>query len=787
MPTRLNYRYRSPELLLPIVALLVCVAGNGCARSAPALRSRVAVLDDALLGVSPRRVANLSSALERAGATVQAVSPSDISGSAMLSADRFDCLILPDSTRFPGTAVDSVLRFLREGGDLVLLGGHAFQTSLGEVDGKWLPAGAVRKRLVEKRGTQPLLEFEQVDRKAWRMNSDAGSPESGISRGEGQRGPALRIDIRRFSKYTTFKTDLPSPIGTGMNTLVLRARAADKATHQFAVELQLRNGERWIATVDLSPAWKLYGLTASDFVYHGGGPWPRKLPRTLVFSEASRISFGLATGYSRQDGPDHTIWVEDVGTIRIDHLELDALRALNLYTDLPPFQYAAADSLTVPSDAVEWLGEHSIKGPVSGTAAFAVPRAGESQLYPLLQTTGTPYPLTAAAMLAHYDGPFANSQWLLFGPDSNSFYESPGFARVLKRSLALMAGGNLVDHARRTNPLARDLSGRIGITHHAGKYHFSDEDFLNEGCRVIEELGTRTIKLWLSDPKESYPFNSEWPDVSSMGEIAQTPYFREALSRPFDVIYLETFAVGTKWPRFREGVDNEQAALIEKQFYDLTKHLLTEYRDTGKTFVLQNWEGDWALRPSMDGSIEPTPVAIQGMIDWLNTRQAGVDRARKEIGHHGVRVYHAAEMNLVEQSMLGRPGVVNKVLPHTRVDLASYSSYETRGKPRAFRAALEFMQMNLPPSTILKGNRVAVGEFGVPENEMGLSNVKWMLPETVEIALAYGAPHLLYWELYGNEAIREPVDGNDDVRGYWLIKQDGTKAWAWHYFHDLLR
>jgi hypothetical protein len=33
---------------------------------------------------------------------------------------------------------------------------------------------------------------------------------------------------------------------------------------------------------------------------------------------------------------------------------------------------------------------------------------------------------------------------------------------------------------------------------------------------------------------------------------------------------------------------------------------------------------------------------------------------------------------------------------------------------------------------------------------------------------------------------RPPGKSNDAVRGFWLIRPDGTKSWLWDYFHDLL-
>ena len=46
-------------------------------------------------------------------------------------------VVLPWGETFPAAARDSLLQFLRAGGDLVTLGGYAFQDLVRHVDGQW--------------------------------------------------------------------------------------------------------------------------------------------------------------------------------------------------------------------------------------------------------------------------------------------------------------------------------------------------------------------------------------------------------------------------------------------------------------------------------------------------------------------------------------------------------------------------------------------------------------------------------------------------------------------------
>lgn len=266
---------------------------------------------------------------------------------------------------------------------------------------------------------------------------------------------------------------------------------------------------------------------------------------------------------------------------------------------------------------------------------------------------------------------------------------------------------------------AAELREVFGASHVAGTYYLAHQDYLDEGTDQILATGTKVIKLYLE--ARPYPWNSDWPRAGSLVELARTPYFKSVLGKPFHTCILTAYAMGRDEHYWTKGVSAEEAADETRQFYELTKFLLTTYRGTGKTFVLQHWEGDWALRRGapkpFDQDFYPGPTAIKGMIDWLNARQAGIVQARAEIGGD-VHVYGATEANRLEDSMAGHPGVANSVLPYTTVDLASYSCYSMLDTKEHLAAAVDFLAAHLPATAAFgrSAHSVYLGEFGYPEN-----------------------------------------------------------------------
>jgi hypothetical protein len=337
----------------------------------------------------------------------------------------------------------------------------------------------------------------------------------------------------------------------------------------------------------------------------------------------------------------------------------------------------------------------------------------------------------------------------------------------------------------------------FGVAHVDGKYYLTQQDFLDEGADQILATGTRVIKLYLGAAR--YPWNSDWPHFSSLTDVSQAPYFKSVFSKPFHTYILTVYAMGRQDHYWTEGVSADQASDETRQFYELTKYLLTAYKGTGKTFVLQHWEGDWAIRRGSpkpyDPDFLPGPTAVHGMIDWLNARQAGIVKARNEIGASDVHVYGATEVNRLEDSMAGKPGVANSVLPYTTVDLVSYSSYVFLDTPERLARAVDYLAGHLPPTAIFGRNphSVYLGELGYPENGRGgVEAVNNRIDNAFKVTRDKGLPWAVYWEIYCNEpkdnSLAPPLNGkqNDlNLRGFWMVKPDGSPSVAWQRYRRL--
>lgn len=344
--------------------------------------------------------------------------------------------------------------------------------------------------------------------------------------------------------------------------------------------------------------------------------------------------------------------------------------------------------------------------------------------------------------------------------------------------------------------LPSDFNRRVGATHVAGKYHLTSKPFLIEGAERLLELGTRLGKFWLTPDRiaSSYPFNSQWGRYKNFVELARSEYFSRLLTLPFQTLIFEAHTpIEEGWRK--PNRPPEFYAKVTEEFYQLTAHLYRIYRDRDLTMILQHWEGDWLLRGS-GVKWNPPPndwrLRCEQMQRWLAARQAGVTKARQEFGVGAkCRVAHAAEVNRVADAWKCIPTMMEHVLPGIELDLVSYSCYDGLSSPLQLWNCIAEIRRHARTGPLFGKAAVSVGEIGIPENDHP-QRLKERWDEFMGVLLAARVEYVAHWELYCNEfkaGLKEkPTASVNDpalMRGFWLVKPDGSLSESGKYFRQL--
>ncbi len=294
----------------------------------------------------------------------------------------------------------------------------------------------------------------------------------------------------------------------------------------------------------------------------------------------------------------------------------------------------------------------------------------------------------------------------------------------------------------------RDIAEILGATHMNPLYNFTTKPVLEEGADVLRHMGSGAIKLWYGpDYATNYPQNHSWPVVNNLTELAQTDYFQTLFGDP----NFKTYSLQAATFNYRNGwqfplPDGDFTAIesnaVFAEVYDLTAHLLSTYNNSGKTFILQNWEGDNAL--GENASVQK----VQSMIDWLSCRQDAITAAMNDSASSNVWVYGAAECNKVGQLDFSGPRCITDVFPYLHMDLYSYSDWYTQDSEQKLLEDLSNIKRFAPDSAAFGNENVMLGEFGLNRMAAGEAGNLLSSRTEFEIGMDVGARYAFYWLVY---------------------------------------
>lgn len=347
----------------------------------------------------------------------------------------------------------------------------------------------------------------------------------------------------------------------------------------------------------------------------------------------------------------------------------------------------------------------------------------------------------------------------------------------------------------------------IGTQTVGSKYKFTDKTMLVETAEEIKNMGSNLLKFSMH-PRyctENYglPKNDK---INSLKKLATLePSVKKVLDMDFKFYHIWVYGFSQYTPeppgakddtaqiKFINGYPKKYEDALYKELYEFTSHILKTYNNSGKTFYLGNWEGDWHLRSDYDRTKPVNLKTLEGMIKWSKIRQKAIDDAKKNIAHKNVEVYHYIEVNLVRKA-LNEPNakvVTNSIVNKVNPDYVSYSSYDATNPYKTekdlnvnLKKSLDFIESQLSPKKNLpKGKRVWIGEYGNPSINFDDKTQNIRSIWTIRTAIEWGTPFILYWEMYNNEIKKE----TQEQVGYWLIDDKGKKQPIWHTHNNFYK
>lgn len=466
--------------------VLIVVAVAGVVRGAP----RAAVVDDALPEMDAEVTRELAEAVRAAGYEVTPLTAEGVADPGVLSVQRFDLLVVPNARSLPLASIPAVKGFLEGGGDLIACGLPAWDSLVIKVNGQWLTRAQRQAMLNATRAQRVLADFGEENLGTWRRSSNHDKSPTKHEVVAGPKGSVLRVTVPELIGWDTFIKDFPDAFAAGQSLTCFRARGGAR-TKQMIVEWQEKDGSRWIATVDLTTAWKDYVLTPADFAAWlppkgRGGAGDRLSPENAV-----KFSVGLGMSHGGLEGGAHEYEFADLGTAANPLGEVkDAADVPHLEGISPGYLFY---DVTMPATLMRPIGpvpdsQMPVQTPEKLMAMHPRPGgAGYDKERPwrweplLFAAAGREYRGAVATRIVHLRKNYRGGVWATFTPAESSFYRQPAVQGLIRFVAATMRRGVFLAEGG------------------AGYYTVMEGQTVPLGARVTrvgaEEVGNLTVRI----------------------------------------------------------------------------------------------------------------------------------------------------------------------------------------------------------------------------------------------------------------------------------------------------
>ncbi|MDR3710778.1 MAG: hypothetical protein P4L33_20965 [Capsulimonadaceae bacterium] len=407
--------------------------------------------------------------LERAGYEVRRMTSADLMATTP-TPQNVRLLALIDSKHLLASAAPTVEAYLARGGSVIAFDAPAWsQADVRLKDGRVVSAQTYRDIVSALPLHTIVADFASpTDDLPWRLVRSAGTTGCSASIETASPGVdvkgALHVDVKNLHGWMAYALEMPgaaSPFQSGDTVTSLWAKG-DGKTGALAIEWDERDKSRWIATIPLTPLWRRFTLTPSDF--HSWQNPASVAKRGFQPENACLLTVGVNQSHAQaHDGP-HQFWVAQIGTMN-DIRDAPRGGELPSIDGLSPaykrFAIGSAVRLQYRTeDGQDFVKSRVVFAPGSLSSAFSrqsglgFQQGREWRFQPVataMDAESGDWRGTPVAYVVNGPGAkrYPGAAWETFGMNDAAYYGSAeaqrlvaDFARRVNRGLFLLGGGS---------------------------------------------------------------------------------------------------------------------------------------------------------------------------------------------------------------------------------------------------------------------------------------------------------------------------------------------------------
>jgi|GEM_PF-4829326 len=350
-----------------------------------------------------------------------------------------------------------------------------------------------------------------------------------------------------------------------------------------------------------------------------------------------------------------------------------------------------------------------------------------------------------------------------------------------------LSGSYTYSSCTRAGKATNNLS-KIGL-YQWGSYNYgtNPSESLVSGTEALQKAGFKQVVRVAIQPRHKntdqrtgnvYRFDLSTASTSLISQCpngtpylpcaVRTSYYQNLFNLPgLETIVLsaygsaETGALG--WSLiYADKTSMKDAAIQQKivdEFKAFTLALYETQHDTGRTFIISNWEADNELYGTCPGGIaeyannlsvrnkegcKEVPARYEALKTYYAKRfegiKAGIQEAKSK-GLGGIQVEYAIQFNAPRLGEKAGYAVLD-IIKHVAPDWADYSAWEATNLANVDED-LEWIESKLPSRT-----KLMLGELDTAQRIAGHSASTWRWTETIRAALRSSAELFILWQAY---------------------------------------
>ena len=231
-----------------------------------------------------------------------------------ITAEQGRVLLIPESEHFPVTAVSGLSNYLTSGGNAIFVGGNRPFSAPAVRDGDRMVTyeAFIDKLKTDPRGRNIGFIQEDMDIQRYTPGVPSEKPATATLVDDGK---TLSVHVERYANWDTWTTSAADIVTIPADTEFLRIKAKGDTFH-LSIELQEKDGSRWIAAPAVKNEWDTYVLPVDAFRLWES-PQRGEKGDHVRFENVNRVVIGIADSHTPRvrAGMSYNFAVQDIESL----------------------------------------------------------------------------------------------------------------------------------------------------------------------------------------------------------------------------------------------------------------------------------------------------------------------------------------------------------------------------------------------------------------------------------------------------------------------------------------